>query len=475
MKKHLLRKIFIAIGIVALVSTGVINKSYTVFAEHDSTEDSYFKLVSDDVNVLWIGDDVTSSEGIGNKQVYTVIEGDSVEIKESQWGTQSIKAIKEGYSKVQIDYYNIGYEVNELLESKTYEIKVIKREKEIEFTEIPKSLKIGEKIKYNIFNGNYGSIPGIYISEANNSFRMPGYGGPADTRNWPGYIFTAVKYDKDGNEYTKDIHNLALEAFYPGTYSYGMYEDLDYDAIKAGTLKPIGTGEIIVEEPVIKTNMPEIVKPGESLDFKTELSNLCLEDEKTTGLLKAIYHPEITVIDGEDCIKCSDEKNEQLCSSEKIEFVKEGTVTLNIKYVATTPEKDSTSNLDFDWGNEVPKLYTAEKTISVKITNESNIKDDDSDNKKTDSKNNSLNDNKTDDKSDSKLNSKSDSKLNSKTDSKLNSKSDSKTEKKSLSNDNKNENPKTGDTNTYVNYIIVLISVGIFSVAAFGKKYLTIK
>lgn len=367
MKKHLLKKVLLGIGIATLASTGIVNNSKTVFAEEKIIENEFFQLDTENVNELWIGDEVSSSKWIGNEKIYTVIEGDSVKINENKWGMKNIKAVKEGYSKVKIQYYEKNNGEKELLLEETYEINVVKR-KNIEFVGIPESLKIGEKINYTILNGNYGSIPGIYIAEPNNSFEMPGYGGSTDVRNWSGNIFTSVKYDCNGNEYKGTVNNVATIALYPGEYSYGMYENLDYDSIKNGTLKPVGTGTLIIEEPEIKTNMPETVKPGTSIDFETELSNLYMENEDVVKLLKNIYHPEISIIDGEDCIKCSDKKYEELSSIEKVEFIKEGIVTLNIKYVATMPDEEVENNFYYD--NQIPKLYTAEKTISIKVTNE---------------------------------------------------------------------------------------------------------
>ena len=379
MKKKMIKKILFGLGVSLLVTGGIIGKTTTVSAETNNYTIEEFFLDSEKINELWMGDKVRDyiDCGASNLKKYTCIEGESIEILTDEWGNQEICAVREGYSKVKIEYrdYIEGMdrieENIEVVETKIYEFNVLE-EKDIEFIGVPNSIKVGEQIDYKIINANYGCRPGIYISEPNNSFSMPGSGGGAQQRVWPGHIFTAVKYDYNG-ELHENCNNVATIALYPGSYSYGMYENMDYDAIKAGTLKPVETGILVVEEPVITTNVPEVIKLGSYVEFKTGLENLYMEDEEILKLFEGIYSPEIVVLEGEDCIKRSEQVYGKLSTTEKIEFVKNGTVKLQIKYIATMPSEEEWSNSTYSkyiFGNEKPILYTAEKTISIKITDE---------------------------------------------------------------------------------------------------------
>ena len=385
MKKKIFKTLLCGVSSIVLAVAGFTMSETSLEVKADETDETdewwneEFELRTDIVNELWVGDceiypQATQIYGKIKEIVGKVIEGDSVSVD------YSITAIKEGYAKVEYEYWGYDNTTNAdnkdlvLLGTEVYEINVINGP-EVEYIGMPNSVKLGQRIGYRIDNVRYGEwAPRFCILEPNNSFSMPGYGGPAPlSRKQPGYLQTLVKKDRDGNVYESyksyvdgypDI--LAVMALYPGEYDYVLETDL-------GEENPEIKGTLVVEEPVIKSNEPKVIKVGESIDFKTSLENLCLEDEEVVNLFKEMYKPEITVLEGQACIEQSNKAYAELSSTEQIKFIKSGDVKIQIKYVPETDfdkYSDSVHPGYYLDGNEKTDLYTAEKIVTIKVVDE---------------------------------------------------------------------------------------------------------
>lgn len=315
----------------------------------------FFK--QEEVKECWVGDTLglhmAEFQGYAPEKI-EVVEGDSV--------TAELECVKEGKSIVQVDYTQNGES-----KSEQYTINVT-RGKDTTLDTYSKSIKIGENVQYTVSNllyGHYAFAKPLNISK--NFMAMSSGGGwliypdrtVADNVTFPNSQYTRV-----GESYM---------AIYPGTVEMGFYHTInrDDDANK----KLISTGMVTVEEPVVKTNAPKMVMKGSSLNLTTELTNIKTDfsdthlDQVGKELLEEIYEPEITVLEGQDCIKQSNQNYQDFSTKEDIEFVKSGTVKLSVKYKAVDPN-NTNSEVTFNVKNNICDLYTAEKIVTIQVVDE---------------------------------------------------------------------------------------------------------
>lgn len=171
--------------------------------------------------------------------------------------------------------------------------------------------------------------------------------------------------------------SFADTVFRPGTYTFQIavepFEEerepfSDNLSIKIGT-----PYQVIVEEPVIKTNAPTTVTIGSSIQLTTQLTNLNVSNKKVEDFKSAEvlntdrshaigYRPSVEIIEGKSIVKQSEQDyTNTLNTLEKLTFTGEGTVKLKVKY-----EQIQTCEIANEIGT--PALYSPEKTFTIQVT-----------------------------------------------------------------------------------------------------------
>lgn len=170
--------------------------------------------------------------------------------------------------------------------------------------------------------------------------------------------------------------SFADTVFRPGTYTFQIavepFEE-EREPFSDNLSTKIGTPyQVIVEEPVIKTNAPTTVTIGSSIQLTTQLTNLNvsnkkIEDFKSAEVLNtdrshAIgYRPSVEIIEGKSIVKQSEQDyTNTLNTLEKLTFTGEGTVKLKVKY-----EQIQTCEIANEIGT--PALYSPEKTFTIQV------------------------------------------------------------------------------------------------------------
>ncbi len=231
----------------------------------------------------------------------------------------------------------------------------------------PKTLKIGQAMPS--FDITYHNLPANTKIIVN--FNTVGY---TDAFNDMGKTYFRLNYyhvggmgdggdegitDKNGQfrlqfnlvpSPSKDAYYIATRAGTRQIQPKYQLWDGDYDNNKNPWVNVGGPIKLTIEEPVITHNAPKSVKTGQSITFTTALTNTALTSmpiSKYTSLdntelpendnyliINPVYYiPVITVIQGKELIKQSDQDYSQTQkSSETITFNKAGTVKLKITY-----------------------------------------------------------------------------------------------------------------------------------------------
>lgn len=168
-------------------------------------------------------------------------------------------------------------------------------------------------------------------------------------------------------------------------FCYGEWQWLIGSPSRPGTiyymteLEPDKQYAIKIEEPVISTNLPEEIIVGSELDFKTHLENTELIDKKVEAVKQLItenttrfefgaligYQPRIEVLSGDELIKREDgDYSNILSASEKIFFLKEGTVVFKVVYEMLPIPNGNNGILKQE------AIYSPESTFTVNVVSE---------------------------------------------------------------------------------------------------------
>ena len=167
-------------------------------------------------------------------------------------------------------------------------------------------------------------------------------------------------------------------AVYPGTMNLQLYLYSDTDDNNGWKEEPYGEPyKVTVEEPLIWTNEPSEISVGETITLKSELQNIDLKNESVDYYKeilskvntqefywiseKLAYEPQYIVEQGKDLIECRDgDFSNTLKASEKIRFVKAGTVKIRVRYqslkLCGILDDDITAN-----------YYSPEKEIVIQV------------------------------------------------------------------------------------------------------------
>lgn len=200
----------------------------------------------------------------------------------------------------------------------------------------PKTMKVGEVFKeeyyVNVFGldpnewGVCGGASGFPIYR-NGYWHLGGYGGGA-------------MYNADENGRILKEFNSDWMTYKPGEVSvevkFSCYAD-EFDRYE--TRKYIAA-TIIVEEPIITHNAPKKVKVGDTVDFKTAITNTAYENKKQSDYYHlwspVFYVPSVQVIEGEGLVEQgAQDYTNTLQTLEKLSFTGSGTVKLKISYMPT--------------------------------------------------------------------------------------------------------------------------------------------
>lgn len=392
MKKLFTRTICILLAMLMAMSAVTLS----AFAESEEVS-RVFKRVEMRANIpeaefgnLWVGDvfyvdpilwfdveysDWTQSTGEHGSAEYTVVSGDCAELttfyigphQEEEPPERGVKFTSCGQATVRVKVTSEQYPEYEI--EKTYTFSVSERPSDRPITadfdfSSPRKLKIGERINFfglcvGFENLNYGYCD-AYLRLSDDDFYIQ-HGGAG------GYGFPEAD---EKRRLTCQVGYAYGTAAIPGTYTVQSF--LNGEKISNPAV-------IEVEEPEIRDNLPEAVTVGTTLDFTTELANTVLgnrevaeyEDKNNYYIneydgdvswhikseLKdsVAYRPSVEVIEGEDCVQRSEQDyTNTLKSSEKLTFVKEGTVTLKLTY------KQIQTSSDF-------KPHDIEKTVTIKV------------------------------------------------------------------------------------------------------------
>lgn len=197
-------------------------------------------------------------------------------------------------------------------------------------------------------------------------------------------------------------------SFYkPGTFcyqcSYIYTPDQSFEGYDDST--PVGAPIIFtIEEPVIKTNLPESVKVNDSIKLTTKLTNVNLENKDVAYYLnennyyinddngpqgktliddeyhhydEAAYQPSVEILEGADIVSQSNQDySNTLKSSETLTFTGTGTVKLKVKYTQfVTAGSQAKYEHIFDDNGEWLRsefigydTYSPEKIITIQVT-----------------------------------------------------------------------------------------------------------
>ena len=294
------------------------------------------ELDSTKENELWVGDIVwwehsmwqEPTEGIYFYEI-EIVDGNSIEIYESR--TEStlhrlgIHCVKIGKSTIRVKYVD----ESGLEGTVTYIINVVKGE-DVVLSETNMSLLVGETISVKAENMRYGAVPcisGINSKDEDKFYHM----------DWFGDIGT---FSRDGVKMMCGIWGAVLPGEIPYEYHNMMTEDV------------YATGTITIEEPIIETNAPQAIGVGSNLILETDLTNI-----SRSWLTEDVFKPEITIIEGNDCVNLTSIEHTTFATKDNLEFVKAGTVKLSVKYVG-----DATALMGM-----VNEVCSAEKIITITV------------------------------------------------------------------------------------------------------------
>lgn len=236
-------------------------------------------------------------------------------------------------------------------------------ESTITFTPVS-SIKIGEKLtgKFQYQNNPEGMTPTVNVASREywDNFIMYGH-----VRNLPecsssGTVMFTYGVGQAINVGTVNVDCKLEETFGPGT-------------------QYIATYPVEIEEPVITNNLEETYYVNDIIEVQTQLENVVLpegniEELRATGNINNVftYQAQIDVVDGENLVEISEEDYSMaLCSSQKVKFTGEGSITFKVQYKPVRIWLPYGSNPDI-WGDEMHEnlyevIYKPETYVTVQV------------------------------------------------------------------------------------------------------------
>ncbi len=244
----------------------------------------------------------------------------------------------------------------------------------VSFTKQEEHLQIGSDVTapqsggklatLRVENGTLNPIITSYLDreESKYHFTKFGWGG----KNYPGRNYSSSAWAA-GLSVAICPGELTI---YTATHSYG---EKGNPAIK-----------LIIDEPIIETNLPSQVKPGTKLNLSTKLVGTALTDKKVqevrdhfakdpftkvgdswlaseTWAQMPGFAPAVEILEGADLVtRANGDYSNTLHSLEELTFQKEGTVKLKITY-------NMIFNPQFGGESRSCKLYNAEKIVTVQV------------------------------------------------------------------------------------------------------------
>lgn len=300
--------------------------SITVLAE--DVFDGAFRCVFGefDYSSLKVGDEIGIKP---NKFSYEVIEGeDCLEMRPQR---SDFEFTKLGTVKIKVTPLDVPETVE-----KIYEFHVVSDETTIEYY-VPERMKLGDGIglENEIVDDLFKIVDGTL------SYELGCNTSELTMDSWEEHFITMSGWGGDfyGDEYRTGRGWLPGIASAPGIFQV------------SSEMKPDEIVPVVIEEPVITSNLPQQVLVGSTLDFTTALENTSLINmpvEETKRILKeevfdaltAVeypqylgYEPSVEVIEGSELIQRENQNyNNILSTSERVRFLKEGEVTFRVTY-----------------------------------------------------------------------------------------------------------------------------------------------
>ena len=346
------------------IQAAVTDKVRIVGDDEDVSSVYPFHLygVEEYLSDIWIGDELT----LVANHTYEMLEGsENVELEyiKSEYGDKTIiHFVKEGTAKLKVIRNSDNAE-------KVYEF-TIGQAKELEHTSlIPTKIKIGYKLSNrwcsykNSFLGD--GVFDIFVPEYSKYCIMPG-------ENFGSGGWDTITREPESSALNEQQTPEWQWLFGAPTRPGKMYYTTE--------LEPDKQYAIVIEEPVIETNIESEVQVGTEIQLTTFLKNTELTDKKVIDVKELInsekyssaysdligYQPRIEILSGVDLIERSEgDYSNILSTSEKIKFVKQGTVTFKVVY-EMLPITDGEHRI---FKSEA--FYSPEATFTVNIISES--------------------------------------------------------------------------------------------------------
>lgn len=267
---------------------------------------------------------------------------------------------------------------------------------------LPQTLKIGDSLteEEHMLAATGKNLPQGYFGVDFDGFYLAAFGSHA------GDGPVAVKPDGTGEAYL-----FAHKVYVPGNYDFQASimrfneETKEYEEIeKIG--KPYC---VTVEEPVIETNEPTVLRKGDSIVLTAELTNTSLKNGKVQtykdeirrqleesgvfSIHEPIYEPAFEIIEGAALVEREDgDFSNTLTASEKLTFTGTGTVKIRVIFqqlMSCNGCNQYINNGTPELENGEIQLYSPEKTITLQVLNPDNAQGIDSEQTISDSANTS--------------------------------------------------------------------------------------
>ncbi len=279
-------------------------------------------LTEEHIQSMWVGDLIYLNRGF---HCEVVENAGNVEIKSEEFYPFSIRFIKEGTVKIKV-YETEGTGLEEV-----YEFNVQPAKEPYVEQLLPSVIKVGDSFDY--LYTYYNSLLG----------RENGFDWSDLTWNeHPKYFMQGINWGGAGGT---DPNTRTVKAYLPGGATKpGIFKV----AAERDADKPY---EVTIEEPVIQSNLPEIVKPETELNVTTSLENTSLTNMKIEDIVKQLtekeevllgglssgypigYQPKMEIISGAELVERSNpDYTNTLNTSETIKFIGEGAVKFKVTY-----------------------------------------------------------------------------------------------------------------------------------------------
>lgn len=299
---------------------------------------------------MWVGDELQLDS---QKYTYEIIEGDEcVRLGTHELYGYTLYFIGAGSAKVKVSTIADNSE-------KVYEFNILEAEESyIEYL-IPKNIKIGYRIGKRDTN-NYLKNASLYTYHnclLNYDYAM----SDLTWEMFDDYFYVGTNW---GGAYATDPNTRTVDGFRPGCATKpGVF----YIAAKANENTPYA---VTIEEPVIKSNIPEKILIGTELEIKTSLENTLLENMKVEAVEENSeypigYQPRIEILSGAELIERGNSDYTNILSSvETMKFIGVGTVTFKVVYDMLPIMETEISYL------EEEAMYSPEEIFTVEIIKE---------------------------------------------------------------------------------------------------------